>query len=72
VTVKQFVAQKSITEMEHPPCSPDLALDDFWLFPEIKSVLRAEDFWILKTYKKNVTMTLKAVQQEFQKCFQQL
>jgi hypothetical protein len=28
---------KSITEMEHPSCSPDLAPDDFWLFPKIKS-----------------------------------
>jgi hypothetical protein len=28
---KQFLAQKSITGMEHPPYSPDLALNDFWL-----------------------------------------
>jgi hypothetical protein len=26
--VKQFMAQKSITEMEHPPCSLDLAPND--------------------------------------------
>jgi hypothetical protein len=32
---KQFLAQKSITEMEHPSYSPDLALNDFWLFPKI-------------------------------------
>jgi hypothetical protein len=31
ISVKQFLAQKSITEMEHPSCS------DFWLFPKIKS-----------------------------------
>jgi hypothetical protein len=31
LSVKQFLAQKSITEMEHPPCSPDLALNDLWL-----------------------------------------
>jgi hypothetical protein len=30
--VKQFLTQKSVTEMEHPPCSPDFAPDDFWLF----------------------------------------
>jgi hypothetical protein len=34
--VKQFVAQKSITEMEQPPCSPDFAPNDLWLFPKIK------------------------------------
>jgi hypothetical protein len=38
--IKQFLAQKSITEMEHPPCFPDLALNDFWLFPKIKSTLK--------------------------------
>jgi hypothetical protein len=30
--VKQFLAQKSIIEMEHAPYSLDLALNDFWLF----------------------------------------
>jgi histone-lysine N-methyltransferase SETMAR len=47
LSVKQFLAQKSITEMEHPPCSPDLAPHDLWLFPKIKSALkqrRLEDF----------------------------
>jgi hypothetical protein len=33
-SVKQFLAQKSITEMEHPPCSSDLVPNDFWLFPK--------------------------------------
>jgi hypothetical protein len=37
---KQFLAPVSITEMECPLCSPDLALNDFWLFPEIKSALK--------------------------------
>jgi hypothetical protein len=40
LSVKQFLAQKSITEMEHPPCSSDLAPNDFWLFPEIKTALK--------------------------------
>jgi hypothetical protein len=35
-SVKYFLAQKSITEMKHPPCSPDLALNDVWLFPKIR------------------------------------
>jgi hypothetical protein len=33
LSVKQFLAQKPITEM-------DLALNDFWLFPKIKSALK--------------------------------
>jgi len=28
-SVKQLLAQKSYTEMEHPPYSPDLGLNDF-------------------------------------------
>jgi hypothetical protein len=32
LSVKQFLAQKSITEMEHPYCSPDVFPTDFWLF----------------------------------------
>jgi hypothetical protein len=39
-SVKQFLIQKSITEKEHPPCSPDLAPNDFWLFPIINSDLQ--------------------------------
>jgi hypothetical protein len=38
LSVKQFLFQKSITEMEHPPYSPDLALN--WLFPKIKPALK--------------------------------
>jgi hypothetical protein len=37
---KQFLAQELITEMECPPYSPDLALNDFWLFPDIDSALK--------------------------------
>jgi histone-lysine N-methyltransferase SETMAR len=44
LSVKQFLAQKSITEMEHPPSSPDLAPNDLWLFTEIKSVLKGRIF----------------------------
>jgi hypothetical protein len=32
LSVKQFLAQESITEMEHPPHSHDLGSNDFWLF----------------------------------------
>jgi transposase len=44
ISVKQFLAEKSITEIEHPPYCPDLAPADFWLFPEIKSTLKGRTF----------------------------
>jgi hypothetical protein len=40
LTVKQFLAKKSIIEMEHLPLPPDYALNDFCLFPKIKSALK--------------------------------
>jgi len=69
---KHFLAQKSIIEMEHPPFSPDLALNYFWLFPEIKSTLKGQRFQDIEDIKKKVMMALKVIlQQEFQKYFQQ-
>jgi hypothetical protein len=40
LSVKQFLAQKLITEMEHSPFSPDLALSAFWLFLKRKYALK--------------------------------
>jgi len=42
LSVKKFLTQKSITEMEHLPYSPNLAPNDFWLFSKIKSALKGE------------------------------
>jgi hypothetical protein len=44
LSIKQLLAQKSITEMEHLPYSPDLAPNDFWLFLKIKSALKGQRF----------------------------
>jgi hypothetical protein len=66
----QFLTQKSIIEMEHPPSYLDLAPNDFWLLLKIKSVLYGRKFEGTENMHKNVT-ALKAVpQQQFQKCFQ--
>jgi len=43
-SVKQLLAQKSITIMEHPPYSPNLVLNDFWLFLKEKSTLKGTKF----------------------------
>jgi hypothetical protein len=62
----QAVSSPSITEIEHPPCYPDLAPNDFWLFPEITSALKGRRFQDIEGIQKNVTVTLKAIpQQEF-------
>jgi hypothetical protein len=42
LSIKQFLAQKSIPEIEHPSCSPHLTPNDFWLFPKTKSALKGQ------------------------------
>jgi hypothetical protein len=52
LSVEQFLAQKSISEMKHLLYSPDLAWTDFWLFPKIKSALKGPRFRMVKTCKR--------------------
>jgi hypothetical protein len=40
--VSQFLAGKGISGMDHPQYSPELALPDFWLFSELRSVLNGK------------------------------
>jgi transposase len=71
LSVKDFLAQKPITETQLPPSSPDLVPND-WLFPRIKSALNGRSFQVIEDILKNVTTALKALpRQVFQKCFQQ-
>jgi hypothetical protein len=52
LSVMQFLAQKSFNEMEHPPYSHDLTVNDFWLFPKIKSALNGQRFQDTDNIKK--------------------
>ena len=36
--VREFLAKNCITEMDHPPYSPDLVPCNFWLFPKLKKM----------------------------------
>jgi hypothetical protein len=44
LSIKQFLDPEWIAELEHPTYSPDLAQNDFWLFPKIKSTLKVWRF----------------------------
>jgi hypothetical protein len=50
-SVKESLAQKSVTEMEHPPSSPN----DLWQFPKIKSALNVRKFQDTKDIKNVMT-----------------
>ena len=44
LNIRQFLAERNITTLEHFPYSPDLASCDFFLFPKIKSLLKEPIF----------------------------
>jgi hypothetical protein len=53
--------------MKHPNYSPDLASNDFWRIPKIKSALKGRRFQDNENMEENVTMTLKAFPKMFPK-----
>jgi hypothetical protein len=62
----EFLASKQITVLE-----PDLASNDFFLFPKIKEILQRRHFDDIDDIRSNKTATLKAIpQNQFQNCFE--
>jgi len=69
---REFLAKTSITKMEHPPYSPDLAPCDFWLFPNLKNVLKGQRFADPSDIQRNVKTLLRGIpENDFQDCFRQ-
>jgi hypothetical protein len=57
--------------LEHPPCSADLASNDFFLFPEIKEILKGRHLNNLDDIRINTTAALKTIpQNHFQNYFE--
>jgi hypothetical protein len=54
--VREFLAKKSITKMDHPPYSPDLAPCNFWLFPKLKNALKGQRFAYIPDIQRNMTL----------------
>lgn len=61
LSVKQFLASKNITILEHLPYSPDLAPCDFFLFPKIKSALKGTHFATVKEVKEKTAELLRSL-----------
>jgi hypothetical protein len=71
--LSQFLAGENTSAMDHPPYSPDLASADFWLFLELKCVLRGKRFSVVEDIKssvkkKNLRASLFKI---FKNCFEQ-
>jgi transposase len=71
LSVREFLASKQITVLEHPPYSPDLAPSDFFLFPKMKEILKGRHFDDTDDITSNTTAALKAIpQNQFQNCYE--
>ena len=70
IRAAKILATKQITVLEHPVYSPDLAPSDFFLFPEIKEILKGRHFDDIDDITSNTKAALKAIpQNKFQNCF---
>jgi hypothetical protein len=73
LSVMECLASKQITVLEHHPYSPDLAPGYFFLFPEIREILKGWHFDDIDDIKNNTTAALKVIpQNEFQNCIEEL
>jgi len=54
VLVMDFLAKNNVTTLEHPPYSFDLASADFYLFSQLKSALKRQQFCDATDFIKNV------------------
>ena len=71
LSVREFLATKQTTVLEHPAYSPDLAPNDFFLFTNIKEILKGRHFDDSDDIRSNTTAALKAISQnQFQNCFE--
>jgi transposase len=69
--VKQFLANKNITVLEHPPYSPNLAPCDFYLFAKIKSVLKGNYFLSVENVKtKTAEIFNSLTEHDLRNCFE--
>jgi histone-lysine N-methyltransferase SETMAR len=62
--VKQFLSQRKVTVLDHPPYSPDLAPANYFLFPKVKSHLKGRLFDSISDIQKLYERAYLCVQLE--------
>ena len=73
IHVHQFLAQKMVAVLDHPAYYPDLASEDFFLFPHLKAANKGARFADVNSIKDRVTAVLWSTPQEaFADCFLKL
>jgi len=72
-SVCQFLTQKNVTTLYHPPYCPDLSPQDYFLFPKLGMKLKGLHFAVIFEIQEAITDELwKFQKQEFSAFFQKL
>ena len=61
LSIQQFLTKKGMTPMSLPPYSPSLAPSEFFLFPQVKKVLRGKRFAAVEEVKQKTAEALKGI-----------
>ena len=71
IHVRQFLAQKMVAMLDHPPYFPYLAPADYFLFPRLKAVIKDGHFADVNAIIECVTAVLRSIPQEaFRKLYE--
>ena len=62
--IRQFLTQKQVATLNHPPYSPDLSPPDYFLFPKVKLQLKGARFDTIEEIQKAVTDQLNKIPAE--------
>jgi transposase len=63
LVIREFLAKQETIVVPQPPFSPDLAPADFFVFPKLKSTLKARRFQTVEEVKENSLQDLRAIPQ---------
>ena len=71
LSVQQFLAKTNMIAFPRPSSSPDFAISDFWLFPNMKSMLKGRWFDGIDDIQEESQALLNSITKKgFQHCFQ--
>ena len=72
VTTNELLEKHNIPLLPQPPYSPDLALCDFFLLPQLKKTMKDRRLDYVEDIQANVTRQLRAITKgDYQRCFRQ-
>jgi len=64
IRVHQFLTQRGVPVLDHPPYPPDLAPAEFFLFPRLKSIMKGASFADVAAIQESVTAVLRSIPKE--------